>query len=129
MALDFSTPGAIFLLLLLLGPFNFSVGKIHRPLDLVRSEPLVVYAILITASAIPIIGLSEYLLTITTGAQHYATPENEWAIPTWMVPQSPSAITWFSDASLCEVSGFRTLVYQVSRDDSPTPEFAATGKA
>jgi hypothetical protein len=79
MALDFRTPGAIFLLLLLLGPFNFSVGKIHRPLDLVRSEPLVVYAILITASAIPIIGLSEYLLTITTGAQHYATPENEWA--------------------------------------------------
>jgi len=49
-----------------------------------------VYAILITASAIPIIGLSEYLLTITTGAQHYATPENEWA--TLIGPYLPG---WF----------------------------------
>ncbi len=101
MALDFSTPGAIFLLFLLVGPINFAVGKIHRPLALVRGELLVVYAMLITASAIPTMGLSEYLLTITTGAQYYATPENEWAtligpyIPAWMVPQSPSAITWF----------------------------------
>tara|TARA_B100000959_G_scaffold205535_1_gene215443 strand:+ start:623 stop:907 length:285 start_codon:yes stop_codon:yes gene_type:complete len=69
---------------------------------------LVVYAMLITASAIPTMGLSEYLLTITTGAQYYATPENEWAtligpqIADWMVPQSPQAISWFFE--VCQLA-------------------------
>ncbi|MDA0335084.1 MAG: hypothetical protein O2782_07975, partial [bacterium] len=101
MALDFSTPGAIFLLFLLVGPLNFIAGKIHRRLALARAELLVVYAMLITASAIPTMGLSEYLVTMITSAQYYATPENEWAIligphvPPWLVPQSPMAISWF----------------------------------
>ncbi|MEE2833689.1 MAG: DUF6785 family protein [Candidatus Latescibacterota bacterium] len=101
MALDFSTPGAIFLLFLLAGPFNLLAGVIHRRLALRRGELLVVFAMLITASAICTMGLSEYLLTIVTGVQYFATPENEWAIliepyiPDWIVPQSPSAVTWF----------------------------------
>ena len=101
MALDFSTPGAIFLLFLLAGPLNLLAGAIHRPLALCRRELLVVYVMLIMASAICTMGLSEYLLTIVTGVQYFATPENEWAIliepyiPDWIVPQSPSAITWF----------------------------------
>lgn len=101
MALDFSTPGAIFLLFLLVGPLNWLVSKLHRPLALRRGELLVVYIMLITTSSIVTMGLSEYLLTITTGAQYYATPENEWAtliaphIPEWIAPQSASAITWF----------------------------------
>ncbi len=101
MALDFSTPGAIFLLFLLAGPLNFLARTIHRPLALGRRELLVVYAMLITASAITTMGLSEYLLTIITGVQYYATPANEWGlliaphVPGWMVPQHPSAITWF----------------------------------
>ena len=35
---------------------------------------------MLTASAIPTMGLSEYWLTIITGAQYYSTPENEWAL-------------------------------------------------
>ena len=56
---------------------------------------------MITASAIPTMGLSEYLLTIITSAQYFASPENDWAaligshVPVWMAPQSPEAITWF----------------------------------
>jgi hypothetical protein len=101
MALDFSTPGAIFLLFLLVGPLNFLARKISHRLALNRGELLVVYAMLVTASAIPTMGLSEYLLTITTGAQYFATPENEWGaligphVPQWIVPQSPTAINWF----------------------------------
>ncbi len=101
LALDFSTPGAIFLFFLLVGPLNFLAGKIHRRWALTRPELLVVYTMMITASAIPTMGLSEYLLTIITSAQYFATPENEWAaligfhVPVWMVPQSPEAITWF----------------------------------
>ncbi|MFT5376063.1 MAG: hypothetical protein ACI906_002897 [Candidatus Latescibacterota bacterium] len=101
LALDFSTPGAIFLFFLLVGPLNFLAGKLHRGLALARPELLVVYTMLIIASAIPTMGLSEYLLTIITGAQYFATPENEWAsligfhVPSWMVPQNTAAITWF----------------------------------
>ena len=101
MALDFSTPGAIFLLFFLVGPINLIAGAIHRPFALGRRELLLVYVMLITSSAIATMGLSEYLLTIITGVQYYATPENEWAIliephiPAWIVPQDPRAITWF----------------------------------
>jgi hypothetical protein len=101
MALDFSTPGAIFLLFLLVGPLNFIAGCLHPRLPLRRGEFLVVFVMMITASAIPTMGLSEYLLTQTTGMQYYATPENDWAnligphVPEWLVPQSQLAIKWF----------------------------------
>ncbi|MDE0964056.1 MAG: hypothetical protein OSB73_13055 [Candidatus Latescibacteria bacterium] len=57
------------------------------------------------ASAIPTMGLSEYLLTIITGAQYFATPENEWGLhilphlPQWMVPQDPNAVKWFFEGA------------------------------
>jgi|TARA_B110000495_G_C22821488_1_gene479523 hypothetical protein len=101
LALAFSTPGAIFLFFLLVGPLNFLAGKLHRGLALARPELLVVYTMLIIASAIPTMGLSEYLLTIITGAQYFAIPENEWTsligfhVPSWTVPQNTAAITWF----------------------------------
>ena len=100
MALDFSTPGAIFLFFLLVGPLNGLMRVVHSAWSLARSELLVVYAMMITASAIPTMGLSEYLLTITTAAQYFATPENDWAsligahVPPWVVPQSAPAIQW-----------------------------------
>ncbi len=60
---------------------------------------------MIVASAIPTMGLSEYLLTIITGAQYFATPENEWGLyilphlPQWMVPQDPNAVKWFFEGA------------------------------
>ena len=105
MALDFSTPGAIFLFFLLVGPLNIIAGTIRRSLALGRRELLVVYVMMITASAIPTMGLSEYLLTIITGAHYYATPENEWGvliqpfIAEWMTPQSETAIKWFYEGA------------------------------
>ncbi|MBI2502085.1 MAG: hypothetical protein HYW07_02495 [Candidatus Latescibacteria bacterium] len=98
MGLDFSTPGAVFLFFLL-------AGLLNHALRLRREELLVVYAMMIAASAIPTMGLSEYLLTIISGVQYYASPENEWAlliqphIPTWMVPQDPEAIKWFYEGA------------------------------
>ena len=98
MGLDFGTPGALFLFFLLAALFN-------RILRLRREELLVVYIMMIAASAIPTMGLSEYLLTIISGVQYYASPENEWAqlihplIPTWMVPQDPEAIKWFFEGA------------------------------
>ncbi len=98
MGLDFGTPGALFLFFLLAGWCN-------HLLRLRREELLVVYIMMITASAIPTLGLSEYLLTITSGVLYYASPENEWAqfihphLPAWMVPQDPEAIKWFFEGA------------------------------
>ena len=105
MALDFSTPGAIFLFFLLTGGVNVLLGKIRPALALARGELLVVYIMMIVATAIPTMGLTEYLLPIITSAQYYATPENEWAtlilphIPTWMVPQDAEAVKWFYEGA------------------------------
>ncbi|MBT7307906.1 MAG: hypothetical protein HN842_06790 [Gammaproteobacteria bacterium] len=105
MAADFSTAGAIFLFFLLAGMMNVGLGMLSPALALQRRELIVVYIMMIVASAIPTMGLSEYLLTIITGAQYYATPENEWAeiilpfIPTWMVPQDQEAIKWFYEGA------------------------------
>ncbi|MFH1567423.1 MAG: DUF6785 family protein [Gemmatimonadota bacterium] len=105
MALDFSTPGAIFLFFILVGIANAALRALRPSAALERGELLVVYIMMIMASAVPTLGLSEYLLTIITGAQYYATPENEWAtlilphIPEWMVPQGGSAIKWFYEGA------------------------------
>jgi hypothetical protein len=98
MGLDFSTPGALFLFFLL-------AGLLNHLLRLRREELLAVYIMMIAASAIPTMGLSEYLLTIISGFQYYASPENEWAqliqphVPAWMAPQDPEAIKWFFEGA------------------------------
>ncbi|MBT4502998.1 MAG: hypothetical protein HOC74_35015 [Gemmatimonadetes bacterium] len=105
MALDFSTAGAIFLFFFLVGLGNVLLKLIIPPLALRREELLVTYIMMIAASAIPTMGFSGYLLSLITGAQYYATPENEWAmlilpyIPTWMSPQDPEAIKWFYEGA------------------------------
>lgn len=58
--------------------------RFANPLALGRRELIVVYIMMIVASAIPTMGLSEYLLTIIAGAQYFATPENE-----------PDHVGWF----------------------------------
>jgi len=105
MAIDFSTAGAIFLFFFLVGMLNVVLGLLSPVLSLQRRELIVVYIMMIVASAIPTMGLSEYLLTIITGCQYYATPENEWVtlilpfIPEWMILQDPETIKWFYEGA------------------------------
>ena len=105
MSIDFSTGGALFLFFVLTGGLNALFGWLIPRAALNRRELLVVYIMMIVASAIPTMGLSEYLMTIISGAQYYATPENEWALhilphlPPWMVPQDPEAIKWFFEGA------------------------------
>ena len=105
MSIDFSTGGALFIFFVLTGFFNALLKRVAASIALGRRELIVVYIMMIVASAIPTMGLSEYWLTIITGAQYYATPENEWALhilpylPEWMVPQDPNAIKWFYEGA------------------------------
>ena len=102
---DFSTAGALFLFFVLVGVVNVGLRALAPVLALSRRELLVVYIMMIAASAIPTMGLTEYLLPIISGAQYYATPENEWAtlilpyIPEWLIPQSAGAIKQFYEGA------------------------------
>ncbi len=81
MALDFSTPGAICLLLFLVAVANVALRFMGLDWALSQGELLVVYIMGIVASAIPTMGFSEYLLTIISGVFYYATPENNSTHP------------------------------------------------
>ncbi|MBT3345437.1 MAG: hypothetical protein HN404_20740 [Gemmatimonadetes bacterium] len=102
---DFSTAGALFLFFVFVGLVNVLLRVLAPVLALGRQELLVVYIMMIAASAIPTMGLTLYLLPIISGVQYYATPENEWAtlisphVPEWMVPQSTTAIKWFYEGA------------------------------
>jgi hypothetical protein len=105
MALDFSTPGALFLLLLLAGLLN-PLLKRHAPaLALGQGELLVAYVMMITASAVSTMGLVAYLLPLIASVYYFATPENNWEnlihpyIPAWMTPQSPEVVKWFFEGA------------------------------
>lgn len=101
MALDFSTPGALFLLLLLAGLFNPLLKRFAPTLALGQGELLVVYVMMITASAVSTMGLVAYLLPLIASVYYFATPENNWGnlihphIPAWMTPQNPEVVKWF----------------------------------
>ena len=101
MTQDFSTPGAFFLFFLLVGVLNLILKTISPSLALDRGELLLIYSMMLIASAITTCGLSEYLLPIVTSWHYFATPENRWAelfhhnIKEFMVPHDPLAIKYF----------------------------------
>ncbi len=105
MALDFSTPGAICLLLTVIGAINLVCGIVCPQRILRQGELLVVYIMAIMASAVSTMGFSEYLLTIVTGPYYYATPENGWAelihpyVPDWVAPKNQQVIRWFYEGA------------------------------
>jgi hypothetical protein len=104
MAADFITAGAIFLFFLFAGGVNALLKLVRRSWALETPELMVVYIMLIVASAIPTWGLVANLLPIMTGAFYYATPENAWQemiqpyIPEWLVPNDPQVVKYFYEA-------------------------------
>ena len=101
MTQDFSTPGALFLFFLLVGPLNSLLGLLLPRLALNRGELLLVYSMMLVASALTTCGLSEYLLPNITAWYYFATPENQWVelfhhyVPHALVPNQPEAIKHF----------------------------------
>ncbi|MBI4531533.1 MAG: hypothetical protein HY709_08405 [Candidatus Latescibacteria bacterium] len=99
---DFTTPGMIFASsVFVIALVQFGAVTFRRSLTLDTGELLVVYVMMICASAISSMGLSEYLLPIITAPFYYASPENDWAhlihphLPRWAVPQDPEATRGF----------------------------------
>ena len=98
---DYLTAGAMMLFLVLVGMVNPLLKVMHRPLALRSGELIVVYIMMIIASAIPTWGLVTNLFHILTRPFYYATPENNWAelvqplIPSWLAPRDPAVARGF----------------------------------
>lgn len=98
LALDFGSPAALAMLAVVVLFLNPLLGLLRRRWQLSSSEVAVVYIMALLATAIPSMGLTGFFLSYLTGAQYYASPENEWAtlflehVPSWMIVQDPIAV-------------------------------------
>jgi len=108
MAENFSTTGAMVMLLILVLIVNTILRTIGRRLGFSREELVVIYVMMIIGCAIPTQGLTTNLLPIMSGAFYYATPENDWVhlvqpyIPRWIVPQHPEVVVKYFYEGLSE---------------------------
>ena len=93
--------GAIFVFFLLVALINPLPALLRRRALLSRPELLVVFIMLLVASAVPTWGLVGQVLPIMTGAQYYATPSNRWQqtvvehLPDWAVPKDQAVVEGF----------------------------------
>ena len=98
---DYITAGAMMIFILLVGLLNPLVKWVHRPLGLHQGELVVIYLMMIVASAIPTWGLVTNLFHILTRPFYYATSENNWRelvqplIPEWLAPHEPAVARYF----------------------------------
>ena len=93
LALEFSTPGAVGLMFLLVAGPNLLVLRLRRRLALSTAELIIIYSMMIVASAIPTTGVTAPLIPLISGPYYYANPANRWAelvtphIAPWLVPR------------------------------------------
>ena len=105
MAQDFASPIALFILFVLVAMLNPVMGWLRRPWQLSTSEITLVYIMALAAATIPSMGLTSFFIPYLSGAQYYATPENNWEglfmwrVPDWMVVQNPKAIQDFYEGN------------------------------
>ena len=87
-----------FLLTILVVPLLKTIG---RSLAFNRAELITIYAMMLVGAVVVTTGFTGSFLSVITGAQYYATPENEWAdlfipyIHTWLGPSDTEAIRLF----------------------------------
>ena len=97
MALDFGTPAAIFLFVVLVFVLNGVLRWVGLALN--AGELLVVYFMMIVATSIPTMGMTASFIP-DIAASYFASPENGWDerivpfLPKWTQPDDPMAIRW-----------------------------------
>ena len=100
-----TSPGAIFLFVVLVGLVNSVLRRTHRGLSLDKSELAVVYILLLIANTLPARGFAAYVMPIATGAQYYATPENGWSerllpfLPEWATVQDERVVRQYYEGA------------------------------
>ena len=98
MAINSSSPGAIFLFFLLVFFANAGLRALGRGFALNKADLVLVYAMLLLASTVPTQAFVGYLIPVISGLYYYATPENRWAeiffphVTRWLAPQDRQAV-------------------------------------
>ena len=98
---DYITAGAMMLLFVLVLVVNPLLKLVLGRNALSTAELLLIYVMMIVASAIPTWGLVTNLFHILTRPFYYATPENAWHdiivphIPRWVAPHEPDVAYYF----------------------------------
>ncbi|MEE3335890.1 MAG: DUF6785 family protein [Candidatus Latescibacterota bacterium] len=98
---DYITAGAMMSFFVLAGGINPLLKWLSPGLSLSRRDLIVVYVMMIVASAIPTWGLVTNLFHILTRPFYYATPENSWVenlqplLPAWLAPREPTVSRYF----------------------------------
>ncbi|MGQ9732906.1 MAG: DUF6785 family protein, partial [Candidatus Zipacnadales bacterium] len=99
MDLDFTTPGALFMLFVLVVVSSGLLRRLAPRLALTPAELMTAYIMLVVASAIPTMGLVAQIIPLIAAPHYYATPENKWAdillpyLPSWTGPSDPVVVT------------------------------------
>lgn len=104
-AQDFGSPVAVFLLVLVAVALNPLLGCLRRSWYLSSSEVALIYIMALLGAAVPSMGFTSFFVPYLSGAQYYATPENQWSelflhhVPTWLIPHDPDAIKDFYEGN------------------------------
>jgi len=100
---DYITAGAMMLLFVLVVLVNPLLKLLVGRHALSTAELLLIYIMMIVASAIPTWGLVTNMFHILTRPFYYATPENDWEhiilphIASWIAPRDPLVAKYFYD--------------------------------
>lgn len=98
---DYIAAGAMMIFLVLVGLVNPVIKLVQRGQGLSSTELIVIFLMMVVASAVPTWGLVTNLFHILTRPFYYATPENRWAeliqplIPGWLAPRDPEVARYF----------------------------------
>ena len=101
LALSSCTPAAFFLLFVWLLVANPLLRVVRRGWALRRGELLVVFAMMMVATAVPTRGVTGMLLGMISGPRYYASPENLWAetvlphVPRWLTVRGGTGLRHF----------------------------------
>jgi len=99
MDLDFSTPGALFIMFVLVLVSSGLLRRIAPTLALTPAELTTAYIMLLAASAIPTMGLIGQIVPLSAAPYYFATPENKWEtilwpyLAKWSGPRDPLVVT------------------------------------
>ncbi len=105
LGLSACTPAAFFLFFVLLITVQVVLGMLRRAWLLKPGELIVVFVMMMMATAIPTRGVVGVLLPMITGTFYFATPENNWAelihpfLPRWMVLYDTEAVKGFYEGT------------------------------
>ncbi|HJN17976.1 MAG TPA: DUF6785 family protein, partial [Armatimonadota bacterium] len=105
MALDFTTPGALVMLLLLVTISSGLLRRVAPRLALTPAELATAHIMLVVASAIPTMGLSAQIIPLIAAPFYLANSVNRWGdtliphLPEWACPKDSSAIIGLFEGS------------------------------